>query len=122
MDDIPNKVIQNKKKCFVKSGTPPLKRTTTKSGALFLTNDRKVVTDVNKQYVFSIQIALTVLRPDILMYSPSLRHLIIIELIYPCEENLERWHSITSNKYEPSKQKKKWPMGHFAVDSLLEVV
>ena len=45
MNDIPNKVIQNKKIWFGKSGTPPPKWTTNKSGILFLANDSKVVTD-----------------------------------------------------------------------------
>ena len=75
--------MQNKKISFVKSGTPPTKRATNRSGILFSVNDWKVVTDVKKQYVFPIQIALTALRPDILIYSPSLRHVIIIKLTCP---------------------------------------
>ena len=101
MNSIPNKGTQNKKICFAKSGTPPLKRSTNKSGILYSTNDWKVVTDCNKQYVFPIQIALTALRPDILIYSSSLRHVIIIESTCPCEENMEIWHSVKLNKYEP---------------------
>ena len=58
INGILNKVTQNKKICFVKSGTAPPKRVTNKSGILFLANDWKVVTDCNKQHVFSIQIAI----------------------------------------------------------------
>ena len=68
---------------------------------LFLANDWKVVTDCNKQYLFPIETALTALRPYILVCSPSLRHVIIIELTCPCEENMERWHLVKSKKYEP---------------------
>ena len=101
MNSIPNKVTQKKKVCFVKSGTPPPKRTTNKSGILFLASNWKVVRDSNKQYVSSSQIALTTLCPDILIYSPSLRHVIIIEIACPYDENMERWHSVKFNKYQP---------------------
>ena len=69
--------------------------------------------------MFSIQIALTALCPDILIYSPSLRHVIIIELTCPCEENMERWHSVRSNKYEPlahTIKKNCWAVDLFAVE------
>ena len=85
MNNIPNKVNQNWKICFVKSGTPPPKRTTNKSAILFLANGWKIVTDCNKQYVFPVEIALTAFHLDILIYSPSLRHVIIIKLNCPCE-------------------------------------
>ena len=42
--------------------------------------------DIDKQYAFPIQITLTALGPDILMYSPSVRDIIVIELTCPCEE------------------------------------
>ena len=58
------------------------------------------MTDLNKQYVFPIQTVITTLCPDILMYSQSLNYVIIIELICPCEENMERWHSVNFNKYK----------------------
>ena len=119
MNSIPNKNTQNKKICFVKSGTPPPKRSTNKSGIWYSTNDWKVVTDCNKQYVFPIQIALTALHPDILIYSPSLRHVIIIELTRPCKENMERWHSVKFNKYESlihAIKENCWAVDLFAVE------
>ena len=97
---VPNEISQTKKILFVKSGTPPLKRTTNKSGILFLANEWKVVADVNKQYTFLIQIALIPLCLNILIYSLSLRHAIIMKLTSPCEQNKERWHSLKCNKYE----------------------
>ena len=111
--------MENKKICFVKSGTPKPKRTTNKSGILFLTNGWKVVTDCTKQYVFPIQICLTAFPPGILIYSPSLRHVIITELICPCGENVERWHTVKSNKYEPlmhTIKKNCWAVGLFTVE------
>ena len=48
-----------------------------------------------------VQIALTAVCPDILIYSQSLRRVVIIELACPCEENMERWHSVKSNQYVP---------------------
>ena len=56
--------------------------------------------DVNKQYTFLIQIALITLCLDILIYSLSLRHPIIMKLTSPCEQNKERWQSLKCNKFE----------------------
>ena len=55
MNGILNKVTQNKKIWY----RAPPKKVTNKSGILFLANDWKVVTDYNKHYLFSIQIAIT---------------------------------------------------------------
>ena len=92
---IPNEISQTKKILFVKSGTPSLKRTTNKSGILFLVNEWKDVAGVNKQYTFLIQIALITLCLNILIYSLSLRHAIIMKLTSPCEQNKERWHYLS---------------------------
>ena len=45
--------------------------------------------DLQTQFVFPAEIAITRLRPDIVMWSRSTRNLIIIELTVPWEENNE---------------------------------
>ena len=88
---------------------------------LLLANLWKVVVDINKQYAFPIQITLTELRPDILMYSPSVRDIIVIELTCPCEELWK--HGIQSGLKNisylciPSNKKNKnwWAVDLFAV-------
>ena len=77
------------------------------------------MTDCNKQYVFPVQIAFTALRPDILIYSPSIRHVTIIELTCQCEENMERWYSVKFNIYEPvmhTIKKTCWTVDLFVVE------
>ena len=94
MDNIPDKVNQIKKICFRISGTPPPKMAPLTS----LSFGFNKWLDFNKQYVFPIHIALTLLCPGSFIYSPSLRQTNIIELTYPFEENMERWHSVKYHK------------------------
>ena len=41
------------------------------------------------------------LCPDILLFSMSIKRVIIIELICACEENMSQWHEEKSQKYYP---------------------
>ena len=59
--------------------------------------------DLNKSYCFSAHIAFTQLRPDITIFSNSLRKVILIELTRPCEENMEFCHGAKINKYSALK-------------------
>ena len=45
--------------------------------------------DLTSNYCFPVHIAFTQLRPDITIFSNSLRKVILIELTYPCDENME---------------------------------
>ena len=49
-----------------------------------------------KQLIFLPEIAATTLRPDLVLWSPSLRSVNIIELTVP-------WESLTEEAYEPKK-------------------
>ena len=62
--------------------TPPV-------GILHHASDWILLADLNKTYCFPAHIAFTQLRPDIAIFSNSLRKLILIELTCPCEENME---------------------------------
>ena len=73
--------------------TPPV-------GILHHASDWILLADLNKTYCFPVHIAFTQLRPDITIFSNSLRKVILIELPCPCKENMESWHSSTEiNKY-----------------------
>ena len=39
-----------------------------------------------------VLLAVSTLRPDILLFSRSTKKGIIIELTWPCEENIGQWH------------------------------
>ena len=46
-------------------------------------------------------LAVSILRPDILLFLRSTKKVIIIELTCPCEENMSQWHEEKSQKYYP---------------------
>ena len=89
---------------FVRKGTKvPCKRTPP-VGILHNASDWILLADLNKTYCFPVHIALTQLKPDITVFSNSLRKVILIELTCPCEENLlESWHGTKINKYSALK-------------------
>ena len=69
--------------------------------------------------VFPSHIAFTKLRPDITIYSNKLKSVILIELICPCEENMEALHNTKFNKYMPLKnviENSRWSVDLFAVE------
>ena len=72
--------------------TPPV-------GILHHASDWVLLADVNSNYCFLVHIAITQLRPDITIFSNSLRNVILIELTHPCEENMKSWHSTKISKY-----------------------
>ena len=49
--------------------------------------------------VVPVFLSVSTLRPDILLFSRSTKKVIIIELTYPCEENMSQWHEEKSQKY-----------------------
>ena len=59
------------------------------------------MSDLDSGFIFPGHIAITSLRPDLIVFSNSVKHIIIIELTCPCEENMESWHSIKLSKYLP---------------------
>ena len=79
----------------------PRKRTPV--GILHHGSDWILLADLNKTYCFPVQIAFTQLRPDIKIFSNSLRKVILIELTYPCEENKE-WASAAKCKLNYSSK------------------
>ena len=46
-------------------------------------------------------LAVSILRPDILLFSRSTKKVIITEITCPCEENMSQWYEEKSQKYYP---------------------
>ena len=85
---------------FVKEGThiksKPLKSYT---GILHLSNDWVLLSDLNVTLIFPEFIAITSLRPDIVIYSKKPKRVILIELTCLSEENMEERHEAKTKKY-----------------------
>ena len=57
------------------------------------------MSDLDSSLAIPPFLALTQLRPDVIIFSPSTKTVIILELTCPCEENMETWHSRKKDKY-----------------------
>ena len=104
---------------FVRKGTKVPRKRTPPVGILHHTSDWILLADLNKTYRFPAHIAFAQLRPDITVFSNSLRKVILIELTCPCEENMESWHSTKINKFSALKtiiKSKGWWVELFAVE------
>ena len=84
---------------FVKAGKCIAKSDKNPTGLLHLTSDWVLLSDLGNNYVFPGHIAISALRPDIVLFSNALKRAILIELTCPCEENMESWHSDKLIKY-----------------------
>ena len=84
---------------FVKKGAKVPRKRTPPVGILHYATDWVLLADLNNNYCFPVHIAFTQLRPDITIFSNSLRKVILIELACPCDENMQSWHSAKINKY-----------------------
>ena len=76
----------------------PMKKSHT--GLLHLAPDWRVMSDLSDQLVIPSWIVTSQLRPDIFIFSKTQKTCIIIELTFPCEENIEVWHQKKFQKYE----------------------
>ena len=74
-------------------------------------SDWVLLPDLNSICCFPDHIAFNQLRPDITIFSNSLRKVILIELTCPGEENMESWHSTKINKYLALPQSKNLRVG-----------
>ena len=75
---------------FVREGEKPTKTRTPKSeaGHLGSARDWRLLVDLEQRLCFPAEIAITNLRPDLVLWSPSLRSVYIIELTVPWEDNV----------------------------------
>ena len=105
---------------FVKEGSTvaPRKRCDP-LGLLGDCNDWHLLADIDKQLKFPSHIFVTLLRPDIVIYSNARRILIMIELTCPCEQNIGSAHVSKTSKYSyliAMCQKAGWVVHFFAVE------
>ena len=77
------------------------------------------MSDLDSGLTFPGHIAITSLRPDLIVFSNSVKRIIVIELTCPCEENMESWHSIKLSKYLPLVdviRRSGWSVDLFAIE------
>ena len=79
---------------FVKAGMPTSSHKSKATGVLHHIRDWLFMSDLDSGFIFPGHIAIKSLRPDLIVFSNSVKRIIIIELTCPCEENMESWHSI----------------------------
>ena len=100
LSDLPSTAPKKLNKIsFVKAGKFVPKSNNTPSGLLHLTNDWVQRADLDDGYLFPVHIAMSALRPDIVLFSNLLKRVVIVELTCPCEENMETWHTSKLQKY-----------------------
>ena len=61
-------------------------------GILHSASDWNLEFDLDGILVVPVFLAVSTLRPDILLFSRSTKKVIIIEQTRPCEENMSQWH------------------------------
>ncbi|XP_057305436.1 uncharacterized protein LOC130642368 [Hydractinia symbiolongicarpus] len=83
----PVKHLNNVK--FVKAGSHSSSKKSKPVGLLHLATDWLFLSDLNGELAFPGHIAITLLRPDLVLYSNNSERVILIELTCPCEENME---------------------------------
>ena len=63
--------------------------------------------------------AVSALLTDILLFSMSMKKVIVIELTCPCKENMSQWHEEKSHKYYPlccSIRSNGWSVYFYAIE------
>ena len=83
---------------FVRKGAKVTRKRTPSVGILHHASQWILLADRNKNCCFPVHIAFTQLRPDIRIFSSSLRKAIFIELTCRYEENMEFWHGAKIKK------------------------
>ncbi len=76
---------------FIREGQtkPNYPPTKPEAGKLAMARDWKILVDIGQQLVFPPEIAATTLRPDLVLWSPSIKSVHIIELTVPWESSTE---------------------------------
>ena len=90
-----------------------------RSGLLHSATDWKLSVDYDGSLVFPHFIALSQLRPDMVLYSFSKKIVILIELTCPCEENFEDRHRDKMFKYTAlttAIRNNRWTVHFFAIE------
>ncbi|XP_057297663.1 uncharacterized protein LOC130628696 [Hydractinia symbiolongicarpus] len=116
----PLKVSKCNKINFIPAGQSPSKKRHTKCpGLLHLASDWKILSDLDSVLVVPPYIAITQLRPDVLLISSSSKTVIMLELTCPYEENTEYWHKRKLSKYSSlcyAMKNNGWIVHFFAIE------
>ncbi|KAK7886737.1 hypothetical protein WMY93_026358 [Mugilogobius chulae] len=68
-------------------------------GLLSEARDWNMIVDLNQRLIFPAEIVSTNLRPDLVLWSPSLRKVLIVELTVPWEDSVDEAYERKSLKY-----------------------
>ena len=82
-------------------------------------NDWTVLADLDKQLKFPSEIALTRLRPDLVLFSRASKRVIWWELTVPSEERIAASHELKLDRYtslQAEIQANEWSCFNFAVE------
>ena len=105
---------------FVREGKKP--KTAPRKGflgVLHSASDWNLEFDLDEMLVVPVFLAVSTLRPDILLFSRSTKKVIIIELTCPCEGNMSQWHEEKSQIYYPlccSIRSNGWSVYFYAIE------
>lgn len=96
------KVTTSKEIQFVAEGQPSTTKTRRHltHGILTGATDWELHVDLKKKLMFPADVAVTRLRPDMLLISRSTNCIYIVELTVPWEDRLETSHQLKSTKYQ----------------------
>ncbi len=85
---------------FVKEGaTKTVTKSKPVSGILSRANDWEVLLDLNQRLVFPMEVAVTDMRPDLVVWSKRGRVVVVGELTVPWEDNIDERHEFKKAKY-----------------------
>ena len=90
-----------------------------RTGLFQRASDWTMKADIGRRLVFPQQVAVTSMRPDIVILSEECRTVVIVELTVPWEERLEESHELKRNKYEGLLQEARqngWETYNFPVE------
>ncbi|XP_073731592.1 uncharacterized protein [Misgurnus anguillicaudatus] len=85
---------------FVKAGEKPHQRMKQTGGLLATAQDWQLNVDLGRQLKFPENIAVTTLRPDIVLVSEKTRQVVLLELTVPWEDRMEEAFERKRAKYE----------------------
>lgn len=86
---------------FQKAGEKGTERGGREQGILATATDWKMAADIGGRMAFPQEVAVTQSRPDIVLWSPQTRQVVMVELTVPWEERVEESHELKRQKYQP---------------------
>ena len=104
---------------FLRTGEKAKVKKEARTSVLGVGDDWTVMSDLNTQLVVPTEIAITSLRPDIVIVSKKTRCVVMCELTCPWEENAEWAHERKLGKYEDLKNEARdngWNARVYAVE------